>query len=60
MPGKHSDREKRQAQHVKGGYLRKGLSEEEAESRAWATVNKSRKYRARLSDLKRGGKGHQH
>ncbi|MDQ3181612.1 MAG: hypothetical protein M3Q33_13960 [Acidobacteriota bacterium] len=37
---KYSDKQKRQAEHIEESYEEKGLSEEEAERRAWATVNK--------------------
>ncbi len=37
---KYTDKQKRQAEHIKAGYRRRGMSEEEAERRAWATVNK--------------------
>lgn len=37
---KYTDKQKRQAEHIENGYLERGLSEEEAERRAWATVNK--------------------
>jgi plasmid stabilization system protein ParE len=37
---KYTDKEKRQAEHIEEGYLERGVSEEEAERRAWATVNK--------------------
>jgi len=33
-------RQKRQAHHIEKSYKLKGLTEEEAEKRAWATVNK--------------------
>lgn len=36
----YTDKEKRQAEHIEEGYLERGASEEEAERRAWATVNK--------------------
>jgi hypothetical protein len=36
----HTDKEKRQAEHIEESYKKKGVSEDEAESRAWATVNK--------------------
>jgi hypothetical protein len=36
---KYTDKEKRQAQHIEEGYRERGVSEEEAERRAWATVN---------------------
>jgi plasmid stabilization system protein ParE len=38
---KYTDKQKRKAQHIEDSYLERGLSEDEAESRAWATVNKS-------------------
>jgi plasmid stabilization system protein ParE len=37
---KYTDKEKRQAEHIEEGYLEHGVPEEEAERRAWATVNK--------------------
>jgi plasmid stabilization system protein ParE len=37
---KYTDKQKRQAEHIEEGYEKRGLSEDEAESRAWATVNK--------------------
>lgn len=36
----YTDKQKRQARHIEQGYEDKGLSEKEAERRAWATVNK--------------------
>jgi len=36
----YTDKQKRQAEHIEESYEKKGLSEEEAEKRAWATVNK--------------------
>jgi len=36
---KYTDKEKRQARHIEAGYEERGISEEEAERRAWATVN---------------------
>lgn len=36
----YTDKQKRQATHVKEGYVESGLSDEEADARAWATVNK--------------------
>ena len=39
--GAYTDKQKRQAEHIEEGYEERGLSEEEAERRAWATVNKS-------------------
>ena len=38
--GKYTDKQKRQAEHIEEGYEDKGVSKKEAESRAWATVNK--------------------
>ena len=37
----YTDKQKRQAEHIEEGYKKKGVSSEEAESRAWATVNKN-------------------
>jgi len=37
---KYTDKQKRKAQHIEEGYEERGVSEEEAERRAWATVNK--------------------
>jgi hypothetical protein len=36
---KYTDKEKRQAQHIEKGYEKRGVPEDEAERRAWATVN---------------------
>jgi plasmid stabilization system protein ParE len=36
----YSDKQKRQAEHIEEGYEKRGVGKEEAESRAWATVNK--------------------
>ena len=36
----YTDKQKRQAEHIEEGYEKRGLSEKEAERRAWATVNK--------------------
>jgi plasmid stabilization system protein ParE len=38
--GKYTDKQKRQAEHIEEGYKERGVSRKEAESRAWATVNK--------------------
>ncbi|WP_216688163.1 hypothetical protein [Hymenobacter siberiensis] len=38
---KYTDKQKRQAEHIEDGYEKKGVSEKEAEARAWATVNKN-------------------
>jgi plasmid stabilization system protein ParE len=37
---KYTDKQERKADHIAEGYKRKGVSSKEAESRAWATVNK--------------------
>lgn len=37
---KYTEKQKRQAEHIEEGYEERGVSEEEAERRAWATVNK--------------------
>jgi plasmid stabilization system protein ParE len=37
---KYTDKQKRQAEHIEESYEKKGVSEDESESRAWATVNK--------------------
>lgn len=37
---KYTDKQKRQAEHIEEGYEKKGVSNDEAERRAWATVNK--------------------
>ncbi|KXV40559.1 transcriptional regulator [Gluconobacter japonicus] len=36
----YTDKQKRQAQHIEESYEERGVSEKEAERRAWATVNK--------------------
>ena len=36
----YTDKQKRQAEHIEGGYEHRGVPENEAERRAWATVNK--------------------
>jgi len=37
---KYTDKQKRQAEHIEESYEKRGVSEDEAERRAWATVNK--------------------
>lgn len=37
----YTSKQKRKAEHIEEGYEKKGVSKKEAESRAWATVNKS-------------------
>lgn len=36
----YTDKQKRKAEHIEEGYESRGVSEDEAERRAWATVNK--------------------
>ena len=36
----YTDKQKRQAEHIEEGYEHRGVGKKEAESRAWATVNK--------------------
>ncbi len=36
----YTDKQKRQAEHIEEGYEDRGVPKEEAEGRAWATVNK--------------------
>jgi plasmid stabilization system protein ParE len=36
----YTDKQKRRAEHIEEGYRERGVSEDEAERRAWATVNK--------------------
>jgi plasmid stabilization system protein ParE len=36
----YTSKQKRQAEHIEEGYELRGVSEKEAERRAWATVNK--------------------
>jgi plasmid stabilization system protein ParE len=41
MPGtKYTKKQERKADHIEKSYEKKGVSKKEAESRAWATVNK--------------------
>ena len=37
---KYTDKQKRKAEHIEDSYEKRGVSHEEAERRAWATVNK--------------------
>jgi hypothetical protein len=36
---KYTEKQKRQAEHIEEGYRERGVSEDEAERRAWSTVN---------------------
>ena len=49
---KYSDKQKRKAEHIEEGYEKRGVSHDEAERRAWATVNKQD------GGGKKGGSGH--
>ena len=37
----YADKQKRQAAHISQSYHERGMSDEEADARAWATVNKT-------------------
>ena len=37
---KYTDKQERKAEHIEESYREKGVSKDEAERRAWATVNK--------------------
>ena len=37
---KYTDKQKRKAEHIEESYEDRGVSQEEAERRAWASVNK--------------------
>lgn len=69
--GAYTDKQKRQADHIAEGYEDRGVSEKEAESRAWATVNKESgggkksgsgrgKTESKQSSRKGGAKGGKH
>ena len=36
----YTDKQKRKAEHIEEGYKKRGVGNDEAERRAWATVNK--------------------
>ncbi|HJZ94365.1 MAG TPA: plasmid stabilization protein [Gemmataceae bacterium] len=48
---KYTGKQKRMAEHIEEGYEERGIPEEEAERRAWATVN------ATTGGGKKGGSG---
>jgi plasmid stabilization system protein ParE len=62
----YTDKQKRKARHIEESYEKKGVSENEAERRAWATVNKDdgggkksgsgRGKKSRNSASRKGGK----
>lgn len=37
----YTDKQKRKAEHIEQGYEKRGVGHDEAERRAWATVNKT-------------------
>jgi hypothetical protein len=64
---KYTDKQKRKAEHIEKGYREQGVPEDEAERRAWATVNKmdhggkkpggsGRGKKTELSPAKKGGR----
>jgi plasmid stabilization system protein ParE len=62
----YTDKQKRQAEHIEEGYKKQGVSTDEAEARAWATVNKAtgggkksgsgRGKRVNKSPMRKGGR----
>ena len=50
----YTQKQKRQAEHIEEGYEERGVPEEEAERRAWATVNKT----SGGGKLRGSGRGH--
>jgi plasmid stabilization system protein ParE len=50
---KYTNKQKRQAEHIEEGYEERGIPRDEAERRAWATVNK-----VHGGGEKRGGSGY--
>jgi plasmid stabilization system protein ParE len=40
IKGAYTDKQKRKAEHIEESYEDRGVSSEEAQARAWATVNK--------------------
>jgi plasmid stabilization system protein ParE len=49
---KYTEKQKRKAEHIEEGYVKRGVDEGEAERRAWATVNKQDR-----GARKKGGSG---
>jgi plasmid stabilization system protein ParE len=62
----YTSKQKRQAEHIEEGYKERGVSTDEAEARAWATVNKAtgggkksgsgRGKRVNKSPMRKGGR----
>ena len=50
----YTDKQKRQAEHIEEGYEDRGVSHDEAERRAWATVNEQ------SGGGKKSGSGREH
>ena len=50
----YADKQKRRAEHIEKGYEERGVSDEEAERRAWATFNKE----SGGGDMSGSGRGH--
>lgn len=55
---KYTDKQIRTAEHIAEGYEKKGVSEDEAEARAWATVNKNDGGGKKGGRLKRASSSH--
>lgn len=64
---KYTEKQIRQAEHIEEGYEKRGVSKDEAEERAWATVNKihgggkdpggsGRGKKTNTAPMKKGGK----
>lgn len=54
----YTGKQKRQARHIEQHYEEAGVSEKEAERRAWATVNKEQGGGKKSGSGRRGGKSH--
>jgi len=55
----YTDKQERQAQHIEQGYESRGVSEHEAERRAWATVNAEAHGGKQSGSGRRGGENHE-
>lgn len=53
----YTDKQKRQARHIEQQYENNGVSDKEAERRAWATVNKEHGGGKKSGSGRRRGKG---
>ena len=51
----YTAKQKRKAEHIEEGYERRGVSEREAERRAWATVNKQEGGGKQSGSARKGG-----